>query len=461
MSRRLLQAQSLNKKTVFNSMLFTFLQYLQPTHYFQLFRKDGTSIFPVVSALSQKVQQQVQTDTQFTSALAAEYDRSWRAIRKGYIGTAQTYTSFKKLPLKDEYYFVGKYFHPAWVLYVLVLRIIFLKNPLKEYKAWKAGKGKGKRMALYDPIIYQEWENYRSGLIAGEPLVTVVIPTLNRYGHLKNILQDFEKQSYRNSEVIVVDQSEPFNKEFYEQFDLTLNVLVQKEKALWLARNRAIENARGGIIALSEDDVLIGPDWLKLHLLCLDFFNADISAGVFYPEGSKIPEDRSFFSVASQFATGNAVLFKRIFFKTGLFDRQFERQRMGDGDFGLRAFLHGFKSISNPFAYCIDVKARSGGLRELGSWDAFRPKSFLSPRPIPSVLYFYRKYFGSKRSFLALLKTVPPAIIPYRYKKSRLFMVIGSLISLILLPVVLLQVIISWRKAGRKLKYGAIINELK
>lgn len=441
-------------------MLFTFLRYLHPTHYFQLFRKDGTSIFPVVSALPTEVQEQVPADTNFISEIAVEYDRSWRAIGKGYIGSVKTYTSFNEIPLVDEYRFLRKHFHPVWVFYVLMFRLISLKNPFKDLKAYKMSSGQKRRNYYKSPILYPAWSNFQSSLIANKPLVSVIIPTLNRYDHLKKILSDFENQDYDNFEVIVVDQSEPYEQEFYGQFNLDLKIIYQKEKALWLARNTAVENAAGNIIALSEDDVRIPSNWLSNHLSCLEFFKADISAGVFYPETTGIPEERSYFSIASQFATGNAMLYKKIFIQTGLFDRQFEKQRMGDGEFGLRTFLSGFKCISNPYAFCVDVKADTGGLREMGSWDSFRPKSIFSPRPIPSVLYYYRKYYGSRRSILALLKTVPPSIIPYRYKKNRGLMILGGLISLFLSPIILLQVILSWRKAGEKLKQGAIINEL-
>ena len=288
----------------------------------------------------------------------------------------------------------------------------------------------------------------------------MIIPTLNRYKYLKDVLKDFEKQDYTNFEIIVVDQSEPFQQDFYKRFNLNINLIRQEEKALWLARNKAIKNAKGNLIALSEDDVRIQPNWISNHLKGLDFFDAQISAGVFFPEGSNIPKDRSFFAIASQFATGNAMLYKDVFRRIGLFDRQFEKQRMGDGEFGLRAYLNRIKSISTPFASCVDVKAPSGGLRQMGSWDAFRPKKWFSPRPIPSVLYLFRKYFGTKRTFFSLLKTVPPSVMPYKFKRNKKMMLIGSILSLFLLPLILIQVLISWRMASKKIKQGALIEEL-
>lgn len=108
-------------------MIFHFLKYLQPTHYFQLLRNDGSSIFPLVLKLPQEIIVQLEPEIKFESEKAREYDLSWQAIQKGYIGNTETYTSFEKLPIIDEYRFLRKYFHPVWVFYVLMLRIFLLK----------------------------------------------------------------------------------------------------------------------------------------------------------------------------------------------------------------------------------------------------------------------------------------------------------------------------------------------
>src|SRR5690606_22381786 len=101
-------------------MLFQFLKYLQPTHYFQLFKKNGTSVFPIIENLPQEVIEQLDPDPKFKSEKAREYDLSWQAVNKGYIGNAETYISFEKIPVVDEYRFLRKYFHPVWVFYVLM-----------------------------------------------------------------------------------------------------------------------------------------------------------------------------------------------------------------------------------------------------------------------------------------------------------------------------------------------------
>ena len=433
---------------------------MQPTSYFSLKRENKGYIFPVLNELPKDVLSQLETDKQYKSKQAMAYDMSWQAVYKGYIGDVKTIKGIERMPIHDEYVFIRKYFSKAWVLYVLGLRLCSFKNPIKEISCWIKTRHVKRTHFKKNSIEYKNWNVFKSQLVSQNPLITVVIPTLNRYNYLKDVLRDFEKQDYKNFEIVIVDQSDDFNIDFYKDFDLYLNVIQQKEKALWLARNTAVKSGKGNIIALSEDDVRINSDWLSTHLKSLDFFNADISAGVFYPEGKHIPEDRSFFTFASQFATGNAMLYKDVFKAIGLFDRQFEKQRMGDGEFGLRAYLKGFKSISNPKASCIDVKANEGGLRDMGSWDAFRTKKWFAPRPIPSVLYFFRRYFGHTAARFALLRTVPLSILPYQFKKNKVMLLIGAILSILILPVVFIQVYKSWQLSNKKLKEGPLIEEL-
>ena len=94
----------------------------------------------------------------------------------------------------------------------------------------------------------------------------------------------------------------------------------------------------------------------------------------------------------------------------------------------------------------------------MGSWDAFRTKKWLSPRPIPSVLYLFRKYFGNKLSKLALLRTVPLSIMPYKFKKNKALLFVGVLISILILPLIVFQIFKSWRLSSVKLEQGALIE---
>ncbi|MBT8287834.1 MAG: glycosyltransferase family 2 protein, partial [Bacteroidia bacterium] len=381
---------------------FGFLKYLQPTAYFHRKRLDDTSVYPNPAYIPETILRNLEIDKGYRDENAMDYDLSWQAIKTGYIADTITYSEFESLPVIDNYRFIRRYFHKAWVLYVLTIRLLSFKNPYVEIVSWYRTRSVKRFKISKKPFKYPDYDHFSSDLVNANSLVSIVIPTLNRYPYLKHVLSDLESQTYKNFEVLIIDQSEPFQENFYHEFKLNIRLIYQKEKALWLARNMAIKNSKGKLILLFDDDSRIEPDWIRNHIKCLDFFNADISSGVSISKtGANVPENYSFFRVSDQLDTGNVLIKKEVFYKIGLFDRQFEKQRMGDGEFGLRAYLAGFLNISNPFSKRLHLKVGSGGLREMGSWDAFRPTGFFDPRPVPSVLYYFRKYYGNSLAKLA------------------------------------------------------------
>jgi glycosyltransferase involved in cell wall biosynthesis len=424
-------------------------------------KHDGNSIFPKVSNLPMHIQKQLGRDLRFKSQMACDYDMSWRAIQLGYIGDAVCYKEIVPVSVYDNYVFIRKYVHWIWVLYVLILRLLSFKNPIVEVLGWWQSRDVNQKNSNLAVIPYLDWDTYESLLLQDRPLVSVVIPTLNRYDYLKDVFRDLEKQTYDHFEVLVVDQTDDFQNSIYEGWNIDLHYWHQKEKALWKARNNAIKKAKGDYILLYDDDSRVDSNWISNHIKCLDYFKADLSSGISISKtGAPIPSNYSFFRISDQLDTGNVLLKKEVFEKIGLFDCQFEKQRMGDGEFGLRSYLSGCLNISNPYAKRLHLKVGTGGLRDMGSWDAFRPKKWFSPRPIPSVLYLYRKYYGNNSARLALIKTIPPSIMPYRYKKSPSLMLLGAILSVFISPIIILQVYRSWQLSDFKLKEGEKIEKL-
>ena len=441
-------------------MPFRFLLYLQPVRYFSIPRRNGTYIYPQIHCIPENILQKFTPHLRYTSKSAKEYDTVWQAVHAGFVGGDSYYTSFEKLPVKDEYVFIRSYFSAVWSWYVLLLRLFSFKNPFAEIKGFRYSQKVQKQQLANKALQYKDYTTFESTLVTSKPLVSVIIPTLNRYEYLSDVLKDLEKQTYAHFEVIVVDQSDDFSAEFYEEFNLDINLIHQKERALWLARNTAVEVSKANFLLFFDDDSRVASDWILQHLRCLDYFKAESSSGVSLSTvGDTIPEHYSYFRVADQLDTGNVLLKKSVFKGIGLYDRQFEKQRMGDGEFGMRLFMNGFKNVSNPNASRVHLKVGTGGLRQMGSWDAFRTKKLFAPRPVPSVLYFYRSYFGKRRAIFALLKSVPPSIIPYRFKRNKVLLLLGIFVSVFLLPLIFLQVMFSWKKASEKIKQGPFIRE--
>jgi len=235
-------------------------------------------------------------------------------------------------------------------------------------------------------------------------------------------------------------------------------LIKQEEKALWLARNRCIQIAKGEYILLFDDDSRVESNWISNHLKCIDFFKVKISAGVTNTlVGHGLGKKESYFHLSDVLDTGNSMVHIDVFRQVGLFDRQFEKMRMGDGEFGLRAILGGYLVISNPNATRIHLKVETGGLRQMGSWDALRPKSLFSPRPVPSVLYLARKYYGNAAAGFYLIQNIPFSFIPYKFKKSKYLKLAFLVILPFLIPVMMVVVLKSWSKATEMLNEGAKI----
>lgn len=450
---------------------FKIIEYLNPGWYFNLIPVDSLSYSICcfnsdVMKFPDEFERIIFPDSRFETKTAIDLDAGFQAWNRGIMLTAKNIPLDKiqhkeKISVKDEYIFIRKYYKWHRVYYYLIKNLLSFNNPFKEIGAFISTRDIERTELIKPHLEYEGYKSFESEILKINPKVSVIIPTLNRYKYLKDVLEDLEKQDYNNFEVIIADQTDVPNKEFYDKFNLNLKIIFQDGKGQWLARNEAARKCTGDYFLFFDDDSRVDKDWISEHLKGLDYFKADISAGVSLSTvGDAIPENYSFFRWADQFDSGNAMVKREVFEKTGMFDRQFDKMRMGDGEFGLRAYLAGFKSISHPFAKRIHLKVSSGGLRQMGSWDAFRPKNFFSPRPVPSVLYLYRKYYPSDFVSNAMIIGLLPSLIPYKWKGKKYLYPLGALAAIFILPVLLIQLGISWKRSSEMLKDGDKIEWL-
>ena len=401
-------------------------------------------------------------DFSYDSDFASLCDAAFQAWKKGIMCNKDNFLDINSgsRTVRDNYKFIRKYYAINWNYIILFIRLLTLNNWWKEIESFMAERKTPRTDLFRKTPDHIKWiKSFDSPLLKSNQKVSVIIPTLNRYQWLEKALFDLEDQLYNNFEVIIVDQSKPFDKDFYQKFNLDIVLVQQNVPALWRARNTALQKATGNFILFYEDDVRVAPDWIQNHLLCLDYFNCDISAGIFGSEKKNVSLDNRFFHYADQFATGNACVRRGLFKTTGLFDCQFEGQRGGDRDFGIRALVCGFKAVSNPLVFCKDIKAGSGGLREMGLWDSFRSSSLLSPRPAPSILYSAIKHFGVRPAALYVLRGLSKSYIPYRFKNHPRFKFLAPLIFLLLLPIATMHLVRSFCVAKVMLKEGEKIPE--
>ncbi len=421
-------------------MFFSFSKYLIPGWQFNI--QPVASSFP--SYISVNIADE-EKDKAFCTEQARLDDAGYRLWNTGILSVAaqdqlSEIALLSKPTLQDEYRFVRKYWGTIWSTYVLMLRLFTFKNPFAEIRQYAGTRHTAKYQLPLQQDQYQDFDTFQSDLVASNPLVAVIIPTLNRYNYLKSVLRDLENQTYKNMEVIVVDQSDAFDETFYEACHLNLHLIRQAEKKLWTARNRAIEATTAAYLLFFDDDSRVKEDWVLNHIKCLDYFKADISAAVsITTAGGKVPENYRHFRWADQFDSGNAMVKRSVFKEIGLFDEQFNGMRMGDGEFGFRAYKYGYRSISNPKAFRIHYKAGEGGLREMGSWDGFRPKKWFAPKPVPSVIFLYKKYLPAHLYRHAIFKGILLSNVSYKHKGSGKMLLLSALLTIIKAPLLYLQ----------------------
>lgn len=125
-----------------------------------------------------------------------------------------------------------------------------------------------------------------------KPKVTVVVPLYNTQRYISETLQSIAAQSFKDYEVVVVNDASTDNGpdivQRAMQHDGRIRLVTQENRGLAGARNSGIRNARGTYVALLDADDLWHPEKLARHVAHLD---ADPSVGVSFSPSRFIDDD--------------------------------------------------------------------------------------------------------------------------------------------------------------------------
>lgn len=113
------------------------------------------------------------------------------------------------------------------------------------------------------------------------PTVSFLIPTYNRAGFLSKCIESILCQSYRDFEIIVIDDGSTDNTESLIKERYSGRIRYYKSafnRGVAFSRNTALGYAKGRYLALLDsDDILYTPDYIKT---VLDILESDPSIGV-------------------------------------------------------------------------------------------------------------------------------------------------------------------------------------
>ena len=118
--------------------------------------------------------------------------------------------------------------------------------------------------------------------MTANPLVSVVIAAYNAGAFITDTIKSVLDQTYRNFEVIVVDDgSTDRTAEIVRSFaDDRIQLIQQSNSGVAAARNLAIQQSSGEYIAPIDADDLWEPERLEKHVRCLE--SCDSSVGLVY-----------------------------------------------------------------------------------------------------------------------------------------------------------------------------------
>lgn len=106
------------------------------------------------------------------------------------------------------------------------------------------------------------------------PTVSVVLPTHNRPGYLKEAIESVLAQTYQDWELLVIDDgSTDETKETvqrYVQQDRRIRYIPQSQQGVSVARNTGIRSAAGRYLAFLDDDDLFLPKKLECQVAFLE-----------------------------------------------------------------------------------------------------------------------------------------------------------------------------------------------
>lgn len=342
--------------------------------------------------------------TAFESLEAAGLELGHRWIKAGALirhipslgGRALPPEISPQLSLRDEMRFLTMRYGARWTLYS-ALRMVLSSyaSPAAIAKAWSAVSGTSAKGSLVRMQAWRPGQHARGN-------VTVLIPTIDRYPYLENLLPQLQAQTIPAAEIVIIDQTPAARRRSISlpNGPTWIRVIHQDRSGQCTSRNAGLMESSGDFILFLDDDDEVAPDLIEAHLANLGSFGADVSAGVADEVGAgPLPPHFSFLRTSDVFPTNNAMVRRRALEKSGLFDLAYDKGQRADGDLGMRVYLSGAIMVLNPAISVLHHHAPQGGLRvhKARKITYASSRNSLWQRHLPSAteVYLMHRYYTS------------------------------------------------------------------
>ncbi len=213
-----------------------------------------------------------------------------------------------------------------------------------------------------------QFEIFKGLKMKSLPLISVVIPVYNREKYIKNCLDIMMSQSYKNLEIIVVnDGSTDGSVDIIQQYSIVKLINLKKNRGQSVARNIGMDNANGKYIHFMDDDDEINTTFYENLVKASEKNNADMACCGIIHQKSKgktqlFKKEKSYTSLKEKLQVtyvgkwGYSVryLFKSEFLRKN--NLKFEEGRLvEDLPFSFQAVFYANKIITVPNAEYLYV----------------------------------------------------------------------------------------------------------
>jgi glycosyltransferase involved in cell wall biosynthesis len=189
-----------------------------------------------------------------------------------------------------------------------------------------------------------------------EPLVSIVVPTLNSARTVRRTMESLRSLDYHNFEVVVVDGlSEDETLRIVEEFQAYyhLRVVVEPRRGRGVAYNRGIQESRGKYVAFLDSDATVAtPTWIKR---VVEVMERDPQVGVVFtkvfapPDSSFLQKSIDTFLCKGSTTANGAVYRREAVLKVGGFNQAMNYMQEDELLYRLRR--SGYSSVVNQIDF--------------------------------------------------------------------------------------------------------------
>ncbi len=235
--------------------------------------------------------------------------------------------------------------------------------PIPQYQTLEDRRAAWKEMSNTIGVV-PDARKPGGGEIENEPLVSIVLVHHDRPHYLKQAIASVERQSYRNIEVVLVDDGSelPESRALLDRLEPDFaarqwKIVRQPNRYLGAARNTGFKAARGEFVLVLDDDNALFRDGVRKFVSAIQTSGSDIcTAFLKVFTGDTVPqsEDKGMIRylplgsdldlglIANTFGDANAIIRRTVFDRIG-FQNETYGYTANDWEFYARAVLAGLK----------------------------------------------------------------------------------------------------------------------